>query len=127
MFSKKGKELTSHGETEGTGWRTMGSSQDSEDQRRRRAERLSSKRRSAQHQREAQKQRDFSPVPPKLSEIKSSLEEENKRLTKLKRVQEELEIECSEIEEHDVEYGSDEDFVSTEQVIEPPESDPGVS
>ena len=105
----------------------MGSSQDSEDQRRRRAERLSSKRRSAQHQREAQKQRDFSPVPPKLSEIKSSLEEENKRLTKLKRVQEELEIECSEIEEHDVEYGSDEDFVSTEQVIEPPESDPGVS
>ena len=55
------------------------------------------------------------------------MEEENKRLINLKRVQEELELERSEIEEPEVEYGSDEDLVSTEQVIEPPESDPGVS
>ena len=132
LFSKKVKELTSHGEsdeTAGTGWRTAGSSQDSEDQRRRQAERLAerlSKRRSAQYQRGAEQQRDLSPVPPKLSDIKSSLEEEQQRLTKLKRVQEELELERSEIEEPEVESAPDEDLVSTEQVIEPPESDPGV-
>ena len=131
--AKKAKESWSHGEsdeTDGTGWRTAGSSQDSEDQRRRQAERLAerlSKRRSAQYQRGAEKQRDLSPVPPKLSDIKSSLEEEQQRLTKLKRVQEELELERSEIEEPEVEYAPDEDLVSTEQVIEPPESDPGVS
>ena len=131
--AKKAKESWSHGEsdeTDGTGWRTAGSSQDSEDQRRRQAERLAerlSKRRSAQYQRGAEKQRDLSPVPPKLSDIKSSLEEEQQRLTKLKRVQEELELERSEIEEPEVESAPDEDLVSTEQVIEPPESDPGVS
>ena len=130
FYSKNEKESRSHGESDGTGWRTAGSSQDSEGQRRRQAERLAerlSKRRSAQYQRGAEKQRDLSPVPPKLSDIKSSLEEEKQRLTKLKRVQEELELERSEIEEREVEYAPDEDLVSTEQVVEPPESDPGVS
>jgi hypothetical protein len=130
FYSKNEKESRSHGESDGTGWRTAGSSQDSEGQRRRQAERLAerlSKRRSAQYQRGAEKQRDLSPVPPKLSDIKSSLEEEKQRLTKLKRVQEELELERSEIEEPEVEYAPDEDLVSTEQVVEPPESDPGVS
>ena len=118
LFSKEEKELTSHGESD--------ESDESEDLRSRQAERLS-KRRSAQYQRGAEKQRDHSTVPPKLSDIKSSLEEEKQRLTKLKRVQEELELERSEIEEPEVEYAPDEDLVSTEQVVEPPESDPGVS
>jgi len=74
----------------------------------------------------AERQREHSPEPPTLAEIKAKLEEEKQRLTKLKRVQEELELERSEIEEPEVEYAPDEDLVSTEQVIEPPESDPGV-
>ncbi len=118
----KVKELTSHGEsdeTDGTGWRTAGSSQDSEGQRRRQAERRA--------QRMAKQRREHSPEPPTLAEIKAKLEEEKQRLTKLKRVQEELELERSEIEEPEVESAPDEDLVSTEQVIEPPESDPGVS
>lgn len=121
LFSKEEKELTSHGESD-----ESDESDESEDLRSRQAERLS-KRRSAQYQRGAEKQRDHSTVPPKLSDIKSSLEEEKQRLTKLKRVQEELELERSEIEEPEVEYAPDEDLVSTEQVVEPPESDPGVS
>jgi len=122
LFSKEEKELTSHGESD--------ESDESEDLRSRQAERLAermSKRRSAQYQRGAEKQRDHSTVPPKLSDIKSSLEEEKQRLTKLKRVQEELELERSEIQEPEVEYAPDEDLVSTEQAVEPPESDPGVS
>ena len=122
LFSKEEKELTSHGESD--------ESDESEDLRSRQAERLAermSKRRSAQYQRGAEKQRDHSTVPPKLSDIKSSLEEEKQRLTKLKRVQEELELERSEIQEPEVEYAPDEDLVSTEQVVEPQESDPGVS
>ena len=122
LFSKEEKELTSHGESD--------ESDESEDLRSRQAERLAermSKRRSAQYQRGAEKQRDHSAVPPKLSDIKSSLEEEKQRLTKLKRVQEELELERSEIQEPEVEYAPDEDLVSTEQVVEPQESDPGVS
>ena len=117
-FVQKVQASMGHGESDGTN--------ESEDLRSRQAERLS-KRRSAQYQRGAEKQRDHSTVPPKLSDIKSSLEEEKQRLTKLKRVQEELELERSEIEEPEVEYAPDEDLVSTEQVIEPPESDPGVS
>jgi hypothetical protein len=82
----------------------------------------------------AERQREHSPEPPTLAEIKAKLEEEKQRLTKLKRVQEdqawvmqeELELEGSEIEEPEVESAPDEDLVSTEQVIEPPESDPGV-
>ena len=42
-------------------------------------------------------------------------------------MQEELELERSEIEVPEVESAPDEDLVSTEQVIEPPESDLGVS
>jgi len=117
-FVQKVQASMGHGESDGTN--------ESEDLRSRQAERLS-KRRSAQYQRGAEKRRDLSPVPPKLFDIKSSLEEEKQRLTKLKRVQEELELERSEIEEPEVEYAPDEDLVSTEQVIEPPESDPGVS
>ena len=116
------QKMMGHGVSDGTN--------ESEDLRSRQAERLAerlSKRRSAQYQRGAEKRRDLSPVPPKLSDIKSSLEEEKQRLTKLKRVQEELELERSEIEEPEVEYAPDEDLVSTEQVVEPPESDPGVS
>ena len=75
----------------------------------------------------AERQREHSPEPPTLAEIKAKLEEEKQRLTKLKRVQEELELERSEIEEPEVESAPDEDLVSTEQVIEPPESDLGVS
>jgi flagellar biosynthesis GTPase FlhF len=127
--AKKAKESRSHGEsdeTDGTGWRTAGSSQDSEDQRRRQAEHRA--------QRMAKQRREHSPEPPTLAEIKAKLEEEKQRLTKLKRVQEdqawvmqeELELERSEIEEPEVESAPDEDLVSTEQVIEPPESDPGV-
>ncbi len=127
LFSKKVKELTSHGESDETGWRTAGSSQDSEDLKRRLAERRA--------QRMAKQRREHSPEPPTLAEIKAKLEEEKQRLTKLKRVQEdqawvmqeELELERSEIEEPEVESAPDEDLVSTEQVIEPPESDPGVS
>ncbi|MDA7676598.1 hypothetical protein N8584_01295, partial [bacterium] len=86
------------------------------------------------NQRLAKRQRDLSPEPPKISEIKSKLEEERQRLTELKRVQEdqawvmqeELELERSEIEEPEVESTPNEDLVSTEQVTEPPESDPGV-
>jgi hypothetical protein len=126
LFSKKVKELTSHGESDETGWRTAGSSQDSEDLKRRLAERRA--------QRMAKQRREHSPEPPTLAEIKAKLEEEKQRLTKLKRVQEdqawvmqeELELERSEIEEPEVESAPDEDLVSTEQVIEPPESDPGV-
>jgi hypothetical protein len=83
----------------------------------------------------AKQRREHSPEPPTLAEIKAKLEEEKQRLTKLKRVQEdqawvmqeELELERSEIEEPEVESAPDEDLVSTEQVIELPESDPGVS
>ena len=134
LFSKKVKEFTSHGEsdeTDGTGWRTAGSSQDSEDLKRRQAEHWAQR---MAKQRLAKRQRDLSPEPPKISEIKSKLEEERQRLTELKRVQEdqalvmqeELELERSEIEVPEVESAPDEDLVSTEQVIEPPESDPGV-
>ena len=127
LFSKKAKELKNHGESDGTGWRTAGSSQDSEGQRRRQAERRA--------QRMAKQRREHSPEPPTLAEIKAKLEEEKQRLTKLKRMQEdqawvmqeELELERSEIEEPEVESAPDEDLVSTEQVIEPPESDLGVS
>jgi hypothetical protein len=127
LFSKKVKELTSHGESDETGWRTEGSSQDSEDLKRRLAERRA--------QRMAKQRREHSSEPPTLAEIKAKLEEEKQRLTQLKRVQEdqawvmqeELELERSEIEEPEVESAPDEDLVSTEQVIELPESDPGVS
>ena len=88
LFSKKVKELTSHGEsdeTDGTGWRTAGSSQDSEDLKRRQAEHWAQR---MAKQRLAKRQRDLSPEPPKISEIKSKLEEERQRLTELKRVQE---------------------------------------
>ena len=131
----KVKELTSHGEsdeTDGTGWGTAGSSQDSEDLKRRQAEHWAQR---MAKQRLAMRQRDLSPEPPKISEIKSKLEEERQRLTELKRVQEdqawvmqeELELERSEIEESEVESAPDEDLVSTKQVIDPPGSDPGVS
>jgi len=135
LFSKKVKELTSHGEsdeTDETGWRTAGSSQDSEDLKRRQAEHWAQR---MAKQRLAMRQRDLSPEPPKISEIKSKLEEERQRLTELKRVQEdqawvmqeELELERSEIEVPEVESAPDEDLVSTEPVIETPESDPGLS
>jgi len=131
----KVKELTSHGEsdeTDETGWRTAGSSQDSEDLKRRQAEHWAQR---MAKQRLAWRQRDLSPEPPKISEIKSKLEEERQRLTELKRVQEdqawvmqeELELERSEIEVPEVESAPDEDLVSTEPVIETPESDPGLS
>ena len=131
----KVKELTSHGEsdeTDETGWRTAGSSQDSEDLKRRQAEHWAQR---MAKQRLAMRQRDISPEPPKISEIKSKLEEERQRLTELKRVQEdqawvmqeELELERSEIEVPEVESAPDEDLVSTKQVIDPPGSDPGVS
>ena len=127
LFSKRVKELTSHGESDETGWRTAGSSQDSEDLKRRQSVHWA--------QRLAKRQRELSPKPPKISEMKSKLEEERQRLTELKRVQEdqvlvmqeELELERSEIEVPEVESAPDEDLVSTEQVIEPPESDPEVS
>ena len=100
---------------------------ESDDLKRRQAERRA--------QRMAKQRREHSPEPPTLAEIKAKLEEEKQRLTKLKRVQEdqawvmqeELELERSEIEEPEVESAPDEDLVSTEQVIELPESDPGVS
>ena len=127
FYSKNKKESISHGESDGTGWRTAGSSQDSEDLKRRLAERRA--------QRMAKQRREHSPEPPTLAEIKAKLEEEKQRLTQLKRVQEdqawvmqeELELERSEIEVPEVESAPDEDLVSTEQVIEPPESDLGVS
>jgi hypothetical protein len=112
LFSKKAKELKNHGESD-----------ESEDLKRRQAERWAQR---MAKQRLAERQREHSPEPPTLAEIKAKLEEEKQRLTKLKRVQEELELERSEIEEPEVEYAPDEDLVSTEQVIEPPESDPGV-
>ncbi len=132
FYSKKEKESISHGESDGTGWRTAGSSQDSEDLKRSQAEHWAQR---MAKQRLAKRQRDLSPVPPPIAEIKAKLEEERQRLTELKRVQEdqawvmqeELELERSEIEEPEVESALDEDLVSTEQVIEPPESDPGVS
>jgi hypothetical protein len=104
-----------------------GESDESEDLKRRLAERRA--------QRMAKQRREHSPEPPTLAEIKAKLEEEKQRLTQLKRVQEdqawvmqeELELERSEIEEPEVESAPDEDLVSTEQVIELPESDPGVS
>ena len=123
LFSKKGKDFENHGE--------------SEDLNRHQAK-----------QRLAERQREQSPVPPKLVEIKAKLEEEKQRLTKLKReeltrllksrlgmlmlrpskrVQEELELERSEFEEPEFRSTSDEDLVSPEQVIESLESDPGVS
>ncbi len=116
FYSKNEKESKSHGESD-----------ESEDFKRRQAERRA--------QRMAKQRREHSPEPPTLAEIKAKLEEEKQRLTKLKRVQEdqawvmqeELELERSEIEEPEVESAPDEDLVSTEQVIEPPESDPGVS
>ena len=115
FYSKNEIESRSHGESD-----------ESEDLKRRQAERRA--------QRMAKQRREHSPEPPTLAEIKSKLEEEKQRLTKLKRVQEdqawvmqeELELERSEIEEPEVESAPDEDLVSTEQVIEPPESDPGV-
>jgi len=131
----KVKELTSHGEsdeTDETGWRTAGSSQDSEDLKRRQAEHWAQR---MAKQRLAKRQRDLSPEPPTIAEIKAKLEEEKQRLTELKRVQEdqawvmqeELELERSEIEVPEVESAPDEDLVSTEPVIETPESDPGLS
>jgi hypothetical protein len=120
LFSKKVKELTSHGEldetdeTDETGWRTAGNSQDSEDLKRRQAEHWAQR---MAKQRLAKRQRDLSPEPPKISEIKSKLEEERQRLTELKRVQEEPEIEPA----------LEVDLVNTEPVIETPESDPGLS
>jgi hypothetical protein len=117
LFSKKVKESRSHGEsdeTDGTGWRTAGSSQDSEDLKRRQAEHWAQR---MAKQRLAKRQRDLSPEPPKISEIKSKLEEERQRLTELKRVQEEPEIEPA----------LEVDLVNTEPVIETPESDPGLS
>ena len=113
LFSKKVKELKNHGESD-----------ESEDLKRRQAKQWL-----------AERQPEHSPEPPTLAEIKAKLEEEKQRLTKLKRVQEdqawvmqeELELERSEIEEPEVESAPDEDLVSTEQVIELPESDPGVS
>ena len=60
LFSKKGKDFENHGE--------------SEDLKRHQAK-----------QRLAERQREQSPVPPKLVEIKAKLEEEKQRLTKLKR------------------------------------------
>jgi hypothetical protein len=116
LFSKKVKELTSHGEsdeTDGTGWRTAGSSQDSKDLKRSQAEHWAQR---MAKQRLAKRQRDLSPKPPKISEIKSKLEEERQRLTELKRVQEEPEIEPA-LEVY---------LVNTEPLIETPESDPGV-
>jgi len=112
FYSKNEKELKNHGESD-----------ESEDLKRRQAKQWL-----------AERQREHSPEPPTLAEIKAKLEEEKQRLTKLKRVQEdqawvmqeELELERSEIEEPEVESAPDEDLVSTEQVIEPPESDPGV-
>jgi hypothetical protein len=112
----KVKELTSHGEsdeTDETGWRTAGSSQDSKDLKRRQPEHWAQR---MAKQRLAMRQRDLSPKPPKISEIKSKLEEERQRLTELKRVQEEPEIEPA----------LEVDLVNTEPVIETPESDPGV-
>jgi hypothetical protein len=120
LFSKKVKELASHGEldetdeTDETGWRTAGNSQDSEDLKRRQAEHWAQR---MAKQRLAKRQRDLSPEPPKISEIKSKLEEERQRLTELKRVQEEPEIEPA----------LEVDLVNTEPVIETPESDPGLS
>ena len=116
FYSKNEIESRSHGESD-----------ESEDLKRRQAERRA--------QRMAKQRREHSPEPPTLAEIKAKLEEEKQRLTKLKRVQEdqawvmqeELELERSEIEEPEVESAPDEDLVSTEQVIEPPESDLGVS
>ena len=108
FYSKNEKELKNHGESD-----------ESEDLKRR----LTA---FQAKQRLAARQREHSPEPPTLAEIKAKLEEEKQRLTKLKRVQEELELERSEIEEPEVESAPDEDLVSTEQVIEPPESDPGV-
>jgi hypothetical protein len=113
LFSKKVKELTSHGESDETGWRTAGSSQDSKDLKRRQPEHWAQR---MAKQRLAKRQRDLSPKPPKISEIKSKLEEERQRLTELKRVQEEPEIEPA----------LEVDLVNTEPVIETPESDPGV-
>ncbi|MBT5310142.1 MAG: hypothetical protein HOL38_01060, partial [Verrucomicrobia bacterium] len=63
----KVKELTSHGEsdeTDETGWRTAGSSQDSEDLKRRQAEHWAQR---MAKQRLAMRQRDLSPEPPKIS------------------------------------------------------------
>jgi len=113
FYSKNEKKLKNHGESD-----------ESEDLKRRQAKQWL-----------AERQREHSPEPPTLAEIKAKLEEEKQRLTKLKRVQEdqawvtqeELELGRSEIEEPEVESAPDEDLVSTEQVIEPPESDPGVS
>jgi hypothetical protein len=113
FYSKNEKESISHGESD-----------ESEDLKRRQAERLAE---LLSKQRLAERQREHSPEPPTLAEIKASLEEEKQRLTKLKRVQEELELERAEIEEPEVESAPDEDLVSTKQVIESPESDPGVS
>ena len=109
------QKMMGHGVSDGTN--------ESEDLRSRQAERLAER---LSKQRLAERQREHSPEPPTLAEIKSSLEEEKQRLTKLRRVQEELELERSEIEEPEVESAPDEDLVSTEQIVEPPESDPGV-
>ena len=126
LFSKKGKDFENHDESD-----------QSEDLKNHQAK-----------QRLVERQREQSPVPPKLVEIKAKLEEEKQRLTKLKReeltrllksrlgmlmlrpskrVQEELELERSEFEEPEFRSTSDEDLVSPEQVIESLESDPGVS
>jgi hypothetical protein len=71
--------------------------------------------------RQVEQQRDILPPPPKLSEVKVKLEEEKNKPTEFKQMQGELERERFEIGD-----ALDEDFVSTEQVIETPESDPGV-
>jgi len=57
FYSKNKKESRSHGESDGTGWRTAGSSQDSEDLKRRLAERRA--------QRMAKQRREHSPESPK--------------------------------------------------------------
>ena len=143
-FVQKVQGSMGHGESDGTD-----GTNEPEDLRRRQAERLAerlSKRRLAEYQRGAKKQRDLSPVPPKLSEMKAKQEEEiwktrantglnvlnpekqkTTKPTESKQMQEELEQERFEIEKPEIEDAFDEDLVSTEQVIEPPESDPGVS
>ena len=142
-FVQKVQGSMGHGESDGTD-----GTNESEDLRSRQAERLAerlSKRRLGEYQREAKKQRDLPPEPPTLAEIKAKQEEkkyqprantglnvlnpEKQKTTKpteSKQMQEELEQERFEIEKPEIEDAFDEDLVSTEQVIETPESDPGV-
>ncbi len=71
--------------------------------------------------RQVEQQRDILLPPPKLPEVKVKPEEEKNKPTEFKQMQGELERERFEIGD-----ALDEDFVSTEQVIETSESDPGV-